>query len=138
MRRVVVDASALTEYLLRTERGIALETVFAAGDLDLHAPALCDVEVMAVLRRGLLGGFLGPHRALQAIEDLRDLPLARHGHQLLLERILLLRENFSAYDAAYVALAERLEAELLTDDRRLARAVSRHSSVNVLRLPAQE
>ena len=62
-------------------------------------------------------------RAADALEDYLDLPLIRHGHQALLGRILQLRSNFSAYDAAYVALAERLRSELLTADDALARAV---------------
>lgn len=132
MSRIVIDASALAEYLLRSARGLELEPVFVDREHDLHAPALCDIELMAVLRRGLLSGRLAGARAAEVIEDLRDLPLTRHGHQSLLEQILILRRNFSAYDAAYVALAERLDAELLTDDRRLGRAVSEHSSVHVL------
>lgn len=132
MTRVVVDASALAEYLLRSPRGRELELLFIDREHDLHAPSLCDVEVMAVLRRGLLGGRLSGQRALQAIEDLRDLYLTRHGHQSLLEQILVLRHNFSAYDAAYVALAERLDAALLTDDEHLGRAVSEHSGVRLL------
>jgi predicted nucleic acid-binding protein len=132
MTRIVVDASALVEYLLRTARGRILEPTFTRRDVDLHIPALCDVEVAAVLRRGLLGGELDRVRAAEAIEDLRDLPLIRHGHQLLLERILLLGRHFSAYDATYVALAERLDAVLLTADDRLARAVRVHLPLELL------
>lgn len=99
---------------------------------DLHAPSLCDVELMAVLRRGLLAGRLGGARARAALADCLDLPLVRHGHRRLLSRVLELRDNFSAYDAAYVALAEELGAELLTADRALARAARRHTGVAVL------
>jgi predicted nucleic acid-binding protein len=132
MTPIVVDASALVEYLLRTARGRALEPLFTHPDADLHIPALCDVEVVAVLRRGLLGGRLDRVRAAEALEDLRDLPLIRHGHQLLVERILLLGRNFSAYDATYVALAERLDAALLTVDDRLTRAVRAHLPLELL------
>ncbi len=100
--------------------------------MDLHAPALCDVEVAAGLRRALLGGLLSVPRAQEALADLHDLPLTRHGHLGLLGRILELRANLSAYDAAYVALAERLRAELLTADRALARAAEAHAAVRVL------
>jgi predicted nucleic acid-binding protein len=62
-------------------------------------------------------------RAADALEDYLDLPLFRHGHQALLARVLQLRSNFSAYDAAYVALAEQLKGELLTADDGLARAI---------------
>ncbi len=87
---------------------------------------------MAVLRRGLLAGRLEGERAANLIDDLRDLPLTRHGHLNLLERILVRRRNFSVYDAAYVALAERLDAQLLTDDRRFGRAVVEHTEVRLL------
>ncbi|MGH8923139.1 MAG: type II toxin-antitoxin system VapC family toxin [Acidimicrobiia bacterium] len=66
-------------------------------------------------------------RAEQVIEDYLDLPLTRHGHQALLDRILDPRLNVSAYDAVYVALAESLRGDLLTSDRRLARATSQHT-----------
>ena len=132
MNRVVVDASALAEYLLRSPRGLELEPLFVDREHDLHVPALCDIEVMAVLRRGLLSGRLDGERAARLIDDLRDLPLTRHGHLSLLERILVRRRNFSVYDAAYVALAERLDAHLLTDDHRLGRAVVEHTDVRML------
>ena len=104
-----------------------MEAVVRASDADLHVPALCDVEVAAGLRRGMLRGALSEERTAEAIEDYLDLPLTRHGHQRLLPRILSLRDNFSAYDATYVALAERLDGELLTADERLARAARRHT-----------
>ena len=132
MKRIVVDASALAEYLLRSPRGLELERLFVDREHDLHAPALCDIEVLAVVRRGLLSGRLDGERAAGMIDDLRELPLTRHGHLSLLERILARRRNFSVYDAAYVVLAERLDAHLLTGDRRLGRAVAEHSEVRLL------
>ncbi|MFG1691179.1 type II toxin-antitoxin system VapC family toxin [Gemmatimonadota bacterium] len=122
MSSLVVDASALVEYLLRTERGEKVEPVLTSREVELHVPALCDVEVTAALRRGILLGELAVPRAEQALAAYLDLPLTRHGHQTLLPRILGLRANFSSYDAAYVALAEKLEAPILTADERLARA----------------
>jgi predicted nucleic acid-binding protein len=118
-----VDASALVEYLLQTDRAARIEAVLQAAEIDLHTPALCDVEVAAAVRRGLLTRRLTAMRAAHAVEDYLDLPLSRHGHQSLLGRVLQLRSNFSAYDAAYVALAEQLKGELLTADEALARAV---------------
>jgi predicted nucleic acid-binding protein len=117
----VVDASALVEYLLRTPAGTALEAAITGA--DLHVPALCDVEVAAALRRGLLAGTLDLERAQLVLQDLAELPLTRHGHQLLLGRLLDLRQNFSVYDATYAALAERIGASLITADGGLARAV---------------
>jgi predicted nucleic acid-binding protein len=122
----------LVEYLLRTELAPAMESVISAPDADLHVPALCDVEVSAALRRGLLRKLLTERRAQQALEDYLDLPLTRHGHQALLGRILSLRTNFSAYDASYVALAERLDAALLTGDEGLARSLRAHTRLTTL------
>lgn len=96
-----------------------------ASDAELHTPALCDVEVASALRRLLRSGSLDDARAAEAIDDYLALPLERHGHEALLSRVLELRENFSAYDATYVALAERLGASLLTADAALARAAAR-------------
>ncbi len=132
----VVDASAVVEYLLRTPRGEALERILRDPSTDLHVPALCDVEVTAVLRRAVLGRRLGIDRAYDALEDYLELPFARHGHAQLLGRMLGLRQNFSTYDAAYVALCEWLEAGLVTSDGALARAVGEHTEIEVLAGPS--
>jgi len=95
-------------------------------------PALCDVEVAAGLRRALIRDLISAERADLALSQYLQLPLTRHGHQALLPRMFELRSNFSAYDACYVALAERLGAELLTADERLTRAAQTHTSVGVL------
>jgi predicted nucleic acid-binding protein len=87
------------------------------------------VEVASALRRLLLRGDVSQDRAEQALHDYLDLPLSRSGHRALLGRVLSLRTNFSAYDATYVALAERLGARLLTSDEALARAVQRHTAI---------
>lgn len=99
-----------------------MEAAVTSPDADVHVPALCDVEVVSALRRALLARSMGEQRAHEALADYRALPLTRHGHEPLLERVLALRHNLSAYDATYVALAEGLGAELLTADRGLARA----------------
>lgn len=130
MTRLVVDASALVEWLLRTPRGTSFGPVLRAH--ELHVPALCDVEVAAALRRALLARKLGVPRAEEALSDYRDLPLVRHGHLALLPAVVAMRENFSAYDACYVALAERLEGAFLTGDAGLARAARARSSIEVL------
>ena len=128
----MADASALVEFLLRAPSAESIGEVVTDRRTDLHVPALCDVEVAAVLRRLSLSGSLDDARREEARTDYQDLPLTRHGHLGLLPRILELRENFSAYDATYVALAERLEAELLTADRRLARAAGTHTNLRLL------
>jgi predicted nucleic acid-binding protein len=130
--RVVADASALAEYLLRAKRAPEVEAVLRNHVNEVAVPALCDVEVSSVLRRALLLRRLSPERAAEALADYRDLPLTRHGHLALLDRVLSLRDNFSAYDATYVALAERLDARLVTGDGALARAAQRHLGIEVV------
>jgi predicted nucleic acid-binding protein len=103
-----------------------------ADGVDLHVPSLCDVEVVAGLRRAVLHRAVSGERAAEATRDYLDLPISRHGHSRLLTRILELRRNFSAYDATYVALAERLAAPLLTADEHLARAVRDHTEIRTL------
>jgi predicted nucleic acid-binding protein len=120
---IVLDASALVEYLLRTPRGATAEAVIAAPDADLHVPYLCDIEVCAALRRLLLERRLSIDRAGSALRDYLDLSISRHGHGRLMGEILRLRSNCSAYDASYVALAASLRAVFVTCDDRLARAV---------------
>ncbi|HHQ48371.1 MAG TPA: VapC toxin family PIN domain ribonuclease, partial [Acidobacteria bacterium] len=88
----------------------------------LHAPELLDVEVAQVVRRYCRRGQISIERAGTAIKLLADLDVARHGHAPLLPRIWALRDNLTAYDAAYVALAEALDAPLLTRDGQLARS----------------
>lgn len=123
MRHVVADASALLEYLLRTRSAFAARAVIEAVETDLHTVALCDVEVCSGLRRAILRGSISFSRAAEALAAYRDLSLTLYGHRWLLDRVLELRDTFSSYDAAYVALAERLGAALLTADAPLARAV---------------
>jgi predicted nucleic acid-binding protein len=90
------------------------------------------VEVASSLRRLLLRGTLTEERAKEALMDYVDLPMTRHAHQSLLGRILRLRDNFSAYDATYIALAERLGAILVTGDESLARATQSHLDVSLV------
>lgn len=118
----VLDASAVVELLLATEIGRAVAARIGDPGLSLHAPHLLDVEVAQALRRYVRGGDLDDEAAAAALEDLRSLDLARHSHEPLLERVWALRENLTAYDAVYVALAEALDTTVLTCDGRLRRA----------------
>jgi predicted nucleic acid-binding protein len=129
---IVVDASALLEVLLRTQRGQAIEARFFDGSESLHSPHLLDVEVAQVIRRFAMTGEIDAARAQAALDDFLDLPVLRHSHSLLLRRVWALRTNFTAYDAAYVALAETLEATFLTHDRRLATAARRYVTVELV------
>jgi predicted nucleic acid-binding protein len=128
---IVVDASALLEILLRTPAAKAVEDrLFAPGEM-LHAPHLLDVEAAQVIRRYAANGDIDDERGRLALDDLADFPLWRYPHDVLLPRIWSLRNNLTAYDAAYVALAEALDAPLLTRDRRLA-AIPGHDATIIL------
>lgn len=128
---IVVDASAAIELLLRTSIGSRVETRVFSG-VSLYAPHLIDLEVAHALRRFVMAGTLAPVRAEEALRDLRDLSLTRYPHDVLLERIWQLRSNLTAYDAAYVALAEALDATLLTCDRKLASAAKQRARIDVI------
>lgn len=119
---IVVDASALLEVLLRTRAAPAVEAALFAPGETLHAPHLIDVEIAQVLRRYAAGGEIDADRGNAALDDLAAVPMTRYPHDVLLPRIWALRHNLTAYDAAYVALAEALDATLVTRDRRLAGA----------------
>ena len=129
---IVVDASALIEVLLNTPSGSRITQRLFDGQETLHAPCLLDIEVAQVLRRYALAGELNATRGLQAIEDLSDFPLTRYPHDLFLSRIWELRHNVTAYDAAYIALAEALDAPLLTRDARLASATGHNAIVEFI------
>ena len=129
---VVADASAIVEYLFRTERAQSVERIIVDPDVQLHAPALSDVEVLSACRRATLRGKMDGNGAALVLSAYLDLPLVRHGHEMLVARALALREDFTAYDAMYVALAEALGATLLTADRRLVRAARRHTDLEVV------
>ena len=129
---IVVDASALLEFLLQTSIGVRVEErIFRDAD-ELHAPHVVDVEVVQGLRRLVRMGEVSSGRADEAIVDLADLDLHRHPHVDLLGRAWKLRDNVSAYDAMYVALAEALEATVVTCDRPLAKAPGRGTRIEVI------
>jgi predicted nucleic acid-binding protein len=92
----------------------------------IHVPALCDLEVTAHFRRLILRGIAAPETATALLSAYLALPLRRHAHARLLGRVHELRDNFSVYDASYVALAEALKLPFLTSDERLARTVEAH------------
>jgi len=129
---IVVDTSVVLEVLLNTPAaGRIAERLFARGE-SLHVPYLLDLEVAQVLRRYWLADVITPERGREAIEDLADLPLERYPHDVFVPRIWELRGNLTAYDAAYVALAEALGAPLLTRDRALAAKGSHRAKVELV------
>jgi predicted nucleic acid-binding protein len=129
---IVVDASAALEALLHTPAAAAVaQRLFNPGE-TLHAPHLIDVEVTQVLRRYTMAGEIDPERCRTALADLADFPMSRYPHDFLLSRVWELRDNLTAYDAVYVALAEVLDAPLLTRDQRLALAAGHHARVELV------
>ena len=129
---IVVDASAVIDLLLRTPAGRLIEARLFDRPVPLHAPHLLDVEVAQVLRRFVARGEVTPGRGAASLRLLDAFPLRRHPHAPLLARIWALRGNLTAYDAAYVALAEALGAVLITRDTRLGRVPGLHATVEVL------
>jgi predicted nucleic acid-binding protein len=128
---IVVDASALVEALFEGPGGPLGARLLRSGDA-LIAPHLIDVEVAQVVRRMLGRGQIELRRASEAMLDLADFPIARRPHTLLLPRVWELRSNLTAYDAVYVALAEALDAPLVTRDSRLASAPGHAARVEVI------
>lgn len=128
---LVIDASVLAVALL--DDGQDGDTVRdrLRGE-QLAAPALIDLEVASVWRGLARGGHLDPRRVRLALDDLQELPLQRVEHTSLLWRCWELRDNLTIYDAAYVALAEALQAPLLTGDRRLARSTGPRCTIEVV------
>ena len=129
---IVVDASVLIEVLLQTSDGLVIAERLLEPRESLHAPHLIDVEVAQVLRRFVLRGEVYPERARQALDVLEVFPLTRYALEPLLARIWDLRANLTAYDAAYVALAEGLRARLVTRDKRLVAVPGVASTVELL------
>jgi predicted nucleic acid-binding protein len=128
---IVVDASVLAPAL--ADDGSDGDR--ARGRLRgerLAAPELIDLELASVLRRAQASGDIDERRAVLALTDLAALPLDRAPHLPLLARVWELRENVTAYDAAYVALAEVLRATLVTADARLSRAPGIRCPVDLL------
>jgi predicted nucleic acid-binding protein len=126
---IVLDASALLEVLLRTPAGEDVERRIFPSRQTLHAPHLLDIEVAQVIRRYTADGEITGERGRTVLVDLADFPVRRYPHDFILPRIWELRHNLTAYDAAYVALAEVLEAPLLTRDRRLAAAAGHRAQI---------
>jgi predicted nucleic acid-binding protein len=119
---IVVDASAVIEVLLQTASSTQIGLRMSAAGETLHAPHLLDVEIAQTLRRFVRMNQISSDRGAEALTDLADIAIHRHSHFPLLPQIWVLRHNFSAYDAAYLALAEALSAPLLTCDRALMSA----------------
>lgn len=124
---IVLDASAAIDWLLQTSAGLQIEKRIYSRAETLHSPHLLDLEVAQVLRRLVREGTISGRRGQEALSDLLALRITRYPHFPLLPRIWQHRHNLSAYDAAYVTLAERLGAPLITRDARIS-AASGHTA----------
>lgn len=133
---IVLDASAGVDWLLQTPAGRQIErriyscTQSSQGQ-SLHAPHLFDLEVAQVLRRLVHEKTVSARRGDEALQDLMSLRINRYPHLLLLPRVWQLRNNLSAYDAAYVATAEMLGAPLITRDSRIGSTPGHSAKVEV-------
>jgi len=129
---IVTDASAVLELLLNSAVGIRIADRFDDPEETLHAPFLLDIEVLQVLRRYVLAGEIDDTRGSEAVLDLGSLPIERYPVDGMIDRIWELRSSLTACDATYVALAEALDAPLLTCDARLARAHGHDARVELI------
>ena len=129
---IVLDASAAIEWLFRSPVGLKIDQRISLPGESLHVPHLLDLEVTQVLRRLVRDRSIAVERADESLEDLADLRLRRYPHDFLLPRIWGFRATLSAYDAAYVALAELLDAPLVSCDRKIASASGHHANVEVM------
>ena len=129
----MIDASAVLELLLRTERGEEVEARALVAKETLAAPHLLDLEVAQGLRRLVASKGMTAPRAEQSLQDYANLRIERVEHLDLLPRIWQLRNSLSAYDAAYVALTEALDASLLTCDMKLARLHGHRARIEVVK-----
>jgi predicted nucleic acid-binding protein len=127
---IVIDSSAVLEALAARDPAAGLVERLAE-DGDLHAPHLIDTEVLHALRRMLRRGQLSGERAHDARTDFADLTLVRYPHEPLNDRVWELRENLTAYDATFVALAEALDSPLITCDARLAAAPGHRTRIEL-------
>lgn len=129
---IVIDASAILELVLGTAGAAAVADRLTRNHESLHAPHLLDLEVAQVLRRYVARGEVAAERARHGLVAVRETPITRHAHRPLLDRIWDLRHTMTAYDASCVALAEALEAPLVTRDARLAAAGGHTAEIELI------
>ena len=128
---IVLDASAAVDWLLQTREGLRIEKRIYSNSESLHAPHILDLEVTQVLRRLVRDGTISGSRGDEAVQDLLDMRITRYAHFVLVPRIWQYRNNLSAYDAAYVTLAEKLQARLITRDNRLAASSGHRANIEL-------
>jgi predicted nucleic acid-binding protein len=129
---IVLDASAIVDLVVEPRAVTRAIRARLQADPDIHVPHLVDAEVTDALRRKLLSGQLDPLRARRAIRRLTTMHLVRWQQTQLLGRALALRDQLSAYDAIYVAMAEATGATLVTRDARLARSTGHRTRIELV------
>ena len=129
---IVLDASAAIEWLIKSSKGTKVDRRLFSRPVTIHVPHLLDVEIAQVLRRYVRERIMTASRGEEALQDLHYLPLDRYPHDILMPRVWELRAALTAYDAVYVALAELLDAPLVTCDRKIGLASGHHAAVEVI------
>ena len=129
---IILDTSAAVELLLSLPLSRKVQEHLNRVDWQIIAPQLLIVEVLQVLRRRVIAGYTSLPEADEARDLLSELNIRLYGHKLFVDRIWELRDNMSAYDASYVALAEASELELLTSDGRLAKAPGHNARITLI------
>lgn len=129
---IVIDASLGLEMFLRGPRAMEIKDRIETAGRRMAAPEVFDLEVLQTLRRLSYRGDIAPARAAQALDVFRHAPVDRYSHGLLSRRIWALRDNLTAYDAAYFALAEMLDAPLWTRDAKYGDVPASKAVVAVL------
>ena len=128
---IVVDASVVFEFLIHSANSGPIEKRFLAEKFALHAPSHLPAELLSVLRGHAL--LRGPRKEdEEVVRDILVFPVEIHSHEYLVSRIWELRHNIIPYEAAYIALAEILNAPLLTRDRKLAKTKSHHARIETI------
>ena len=128
---IIIDASLAIDIALATPEGRVLQKRVRAEERPLGAPELIDLEVLQVFRRQVRRGEMKTAQAEAALGIFNALPVERFGHRILSDRIWALRDNLTAYDAAYFALAELLDAQLWTRDAKFRDAPGHLARVQI-------
>lgn len=126
---IVVDASAILEALLATKFGKTVLAHMQQHMGGIFAPHVIDLEVTSALRRYVLQKDLHGDQAFGLMNDYQCIDIKRVAHEAYLDRIWSLRENFTPYDAAYLAIAEAFDSTIITADKKFARAGAKFVSV---------
>ena len=129
---MVLDASGAVELLLNTETGKKLAARLTDESEVVHVPHLIDMEIAQVLRRYVRRGTLPARTGALALDRWRIFDVERYPHEPFLGRVWQLRDNVTAYDAIYIALAEVLSTVLVTGDRRLAEAAGARVAIELI------